>query len=413
MIAKYSDKICKLCGKPFTPKGGVAKYCKSSVNRTCIVCGNIFTSICHPKASTVCNNPNCKKQAGAVAASKSVHRICRICGEPFEASSSRQLDCGKEIIKICEVCGNSYKSRCGFRWQEHTCDNPKCKIEYIHKSQQAHYLAMTKTCAWCGKEFHPTNNKQFLCGEPHTNICMICGKEFTVDAGYSKETAPKCCSDECRHKAFQRPHPLSKEAIDKMIATKIERYGEDYAKAIWAKGRKTYAERTGYSHPIYNIETHHKRAETRSKIKAKDGRKFDSNYECQVYNFLLDIDNIHTETQIPVKYQYNNVGHQTWIDFKINNKLFEVKGGHLLLGIYDTAGIPICAKLAAYYEHSVVVITNNGKNIKDTLNKYNIVGIDIALFDNTLSKPDKIARWEKIQRALTQGLKFIEENTLY
>ena len=223
MIAKYNDKICKLCGKTFTPKGGVAKYCKSPVNRTCVVCGNTFTSICHPKAPTVCNNPNCKKQVGAVTASKAVHRICRVCGKPFDANSSRQLDCGKEIIKICEICGNPYKSKCGLRWQGHTCDNPKCKAEYAHKGQQAHYLATTRTCAWCGKEFHPTNNKQFLCGEPHISICEICGKEFTVDPGFSKETAPKCCSEECRHKALQIPHPLSKEAIDKMTATKSGR----------------------------------------------------------------------------------------------------------------------------------------------------------------------------------------------
>lgn len=263
MIAKYRDKICKLCGKTFTPKNGAAEYCKSPVERTCIVCGNTFTSICYSKASIVCDNPNCKKQAGAVAASKSVHRICRVCGKPFNANSSRQLDCGKEITKICEICGNPYKSRCGFRWQGHTCDNPECKAKYAHKGQQAHYLAMTKTCAWCGKEFHPTNNKQFLCGEPHIKTCMICGKEFTVDPGYSKETAPKCCSEECIHKALQIPHPLSKETIDKMIATKIERYGEDYAKAIWDKGRKTYAERTGYSHPIYDPAVRSKQAKTR------------------------------------------------------------------------------------------------------------------------------------------------------
>jgi hypothetical protein len=285
----YADKICKLCGKTFTPKSGVARYCKSSIEKICIVCGATFTTQCHPKSPDTCNSPNCKKQAGMVAASKSIRRICRICGKPFDANSSRQLDCGKKIIKICEICGNPYKSKCGFRWQGCTCDNPKCRAQYAHKGQQAHYLATARICVWCGKEFHPTNNKQILCGESHTKTCMICGKEFTVDSGYSKETAPKCCSEECIHKALQIPHPLSKEAIDKMTATKIEKYGEDYAKVIWAKGRKTYEERTGYSHPIYNIETHYKRARTRSKIAAKDGKSFDSYYETRVYDFIVDI----------------------------------------------------------------------------------------------------------------------------
>ena len=414
MIPRYKDKTCELCGKAFTPKGGVAKYCKSPVDQTCIVCGNIFTSICHPKASTVCDNPNCKKQAGFVAANNSVHRTCRVCGEPFNANSSRQLDCGKEIIKVCEICGNQYKSKCGLRWQEHTCDNPKCKAEYAHKGQQAHYLSTTKTCIWCRKEFHPVNNKQLLCGDSHKVICKVCGKEFEVESTYMPDTAPKYCSDKCKLSNFILKNPMhNPECVEKMKQTKITRYGTDYGSQAFAKGRMTYQQKTGYPHQIYNIETHYRRAETRSKIAANDGKKFDSNYECQVYNFLLDIEDIHIETQVPIEFQYNNTSHSTWIDFKINNMLIEVKGEHLLSGVYDTIGIPIGIKLDAYNRNNVAIIVNNTKNVKDILDKYsNIIGIDIDLFDNTLSKQNKINRWQKIQLSLTQKIKFIEENTL-
>ena len=101
----YKDKVCELCGRTFTPKGGVAKYCKLPVEKICIVCGKPFTTICHPKSNDVCDNAECKKKAGFVASVKAVNRICRVCGKPFAANSSRQLDCGKEIIKKCEICG--------------------------------------------------------------------------------------------------------------------------------------------------------------------------------------------------------------------------------------------------------------------------------------------------------------------
>jgi len=261
MIPKYKDKTCELCGKTFTPKGGVAKYCKSPVERTCIVCGNTFTSICHPKAPMVCDNPECKKKSGFVAANNSVHRVCRVCGESFNANSSRQLDCGKEIIKVCEICGNQYKSKCGLRWQEHTCDNPKCRTEYAHKGQQAHYLATTKTCIWCGKEFHPVNNKQLLCGDQHIMVCKTCGKEFTVEATYTPDNAPKYCSEECKREGFKlRPNCTTPESIAKAKQTKIEKYGNNYGSVIFAKSMQTYQENTGYTHPIYNPKIRSKQA---------------------------------------------------------------------------------------------------------------------------------------------------------
>ena len=192
-----------------------------------------------------------------------------------------------------------------------------------------------------------------------------------------------------------------------MIATKIERYGEDYAKVLWAKGRKTYEERTGYSHPIYNIETHYKRARTRSKIAAKDGKSFDSYYETRVYDSIVDITNVNT--QIPVEYQYQNKQHTTWIDFKLNDRLFEVKGGHLIAGVYDSVGIPIETKLKVYNDNNVIVVTNNASSVKEILNQYpNIIGIDINLFNPELPVQDRIDLWNKILEAISQGIKFID-----
>lgn len=405
-------KICELCGRSFTPKGGVAKYCKLPVEKICIVCGKSFTTVCHPKSNDVCNNPECKKKAGFVASAKSIHRICRVCGESFVANSGRQLDCGKQITKKCEICGTEYHTKCGLRWQEHTCGNLECKAEFAHIGQKAHFLSQTKTCIFCGKEFHPVNNKQLICGNPHTMICKTCGKPFEVEAKYRPEEAPKYCSKECKHIGnITRTPVVTPEGIEKMKQTKIKKYGNNYGSIIMEKARKTYQEKTGYAHQIYNPDTHKKRANTRNKISSKTGKSFDSYYEAQVYDFIMDITEVNT--QIPIKYTYKDKQHTTWIDFKLAGRLFEVKGSHLLSGVYDDVGIPISAKLQVYNDNHVILITNNTDAVKNILSQYNnIIGIDINLFNAELSLQNRIILWHKITVAISQNNKFIDSQAI-
>lgn len=414
MERNYNKRICELCGKEFTPKGSKDKYCKSPVVKICSVCGNEFTSICHPKASNTCDNPDCKRRAGSVASHKAIRRLCRVCGQPFDATAANQQDCNRKLTRICCICGESFETKCSIYHNENTCGNSDCSQSFAVIQMQKHYLATTKLCAICGKSFHPINNKQTICGNTHTVVCKICGKLYEVDAKYNEKEIPQYCSDECRQIRFlQRSHPNTPETIEKIKQTKVQRYGKNYGHKVWQKANKTYQERTGYSHPIYNIETHYKRANTRSKIAAKDGKKFDSQYECQIYNFLLDIPGIQIHSQIPVDFQYNGNPHKTWIDFKINDKLIEVKGEHLLSGVYDKIGIPISTKLNVYNDNKVIVITNNTQRAKEILNNYNnIIGIDISLFDNKLTRSEKIQIWRRIELSAQQNIKFIETKTL-
>lgn len=127
-----------------------------------------------------------------------------------------------------------------------------------------------------------------------------------------------------------------------------------------------------------------------------DGNKFDSKYEVLVYEFCKR-NNIPIECQIPVEYQYNNETHITFIDFRIDGILFEVKGGHLLHGIYDYAmPVPIEEKLKVYKEHNIILITDkSGSDIippKESAGSNGLlyrhkcpnplIGVDIDLFDN-------------------------------
>lgn len=127
-----------------------------------------------------------------------------------------------------------------------------------------------------------------------------------------------------------------------------------------------------------------------------DGKRFDSKYEVLVYEYCKR-NNIPIECQIPLEYKYKGQQHITFIDFKIDGILFEVKGGHLLHGIYDYAmSVPIKEKLKIYKEHNVIVITDKyGSEVipkKESKNsnglKYKnkcphpLIGVDIELFNN-------------------------------
>lgn len=127
-----------------------------------------------------------------------------------------------------------------------------------------------------------------------------------------------------------------------------------------------------------------------------DGKRFDSKYEVLVYEFCKR-NNIPIECQIPLEYEYNGEQHITFIDFRIDGILFEVKGGHLLHGIYDYAmPVPMKEKLEIYKKHNVIVITDKyGSEIipKKESKESNglkylhkcpnpLIGVDISLFNN-------------------------------
>lgn len=141
-------------------------------------------------------------------------------------------------------------------------------------------------------------------------------------------------------------------------------------------------------------QTKHKNNSFRN-ASANDGKHFDSNYEVIVYEFCRR-NHIPLQTQIPIRFEYNGKEHITFIDFKIDNYLFECKGGHLLLDVFGKQPIPIEVKLDVYTKNHVILITDklgnqiipkpnsSESNGLKYLNKYSnpLIGIDIDLFKN-------------------------------
>lgn len=141
-------------------------------------------------------------------------------------------------------------------------------------------------------------------------------------------------------------------------------------------------------------QTKHKNNSFRN-ASANDGKHFDSNYEVIVYEFCRR-NHIPLQTQIPIRFEYNGKEHITFIDFKIDNYLFECKGGHLLLDIFGKQPIPIEVKLDVYTKNHVILITDKlGNQIipKPNSSQSNglkyldkcpnpLIGVDIDLFKN-------------------------------
>ena len=126
----------------------------------------------------------------------------------------------------------------------------------------------------------------------------------------------------------------------------------------------------------------------RSKI---DGNRFDSSYERDFYDYCLTNGIEVEDKQIPIEYEYEKKKHTTFIDFKVNDKLIECKGGHLLQGIFDYAlGVPIEEKLKIYEKYNVILITDKkGINIIKKCPIHLIVE-DIENFRKNIDKNKKI-----------------------
>lgn len=155
--------------------------------------------------------------------------------------------------------------------------------------------------------------------------------------------------------------------FEKTKQTNLEKYGSENIFNNPEKARQTCREKYGVNNVAQLRDVHIKMANTRSKSIAKDGTKFDSGWEVLVYEYALS-KGYTIERQSPINYNNKQI---TFIDFKINGKLYEVKGPHLLNNIWLDAGASIEDKLACYKDNNINIITDISKiNYRDPAINY-------------------------------------------
>lgn len=228
----------------------------------------------------------------------------------------------------------------------------------------------------------------------------------------------------------------TEEGKQKFKTTCQDRYGGTYVSTpeFLDKFKNSCQEHLGVDFPAQSRHVQQLAAKTRQRTAvAEDGTLLDSNWECLVYNYCIR-NNLSIERNIPIKFEYNDTIHTTFIDFKIDGILCEVKATHLLKGCFDhKAVIPIDKKLEIYEKNQVVIITD----YKDLFNHYpKLHGIDINLFNNPefpyrADRPkcfytvrvnnqkssleafeDEKIRWKMIKNRLQYGKPFIDANQI-
>lgn len=179
----------------------------------------------------------------------------------------------------------------------------------------------------------------------------------------------------------------------KVKTTCLERYGQasylgcqDYLK----KTKQTCLEKYG----VPNVSQSPEIASKKHKSILVDGLNLDSQWELIVYNFCK-LNNLKIERNVPFDYVVDGKLHRTFIDFKINNYLVEVKGTHLLYGIFDNQQLK--EKIKIWQQNNVIIITSDN-NYTDWLHKFfienKLTGLDVDWFlDSAIS-------WNQIESLL-------------
>lgn len=200
----------------------------------------------------------------------------------------------------------------------------------------------------------------------------------------------------------------------KIQQTNLLKYG-----TIEYMGSEDFKEKTKQTNlNNYGTEYYAQTSECHNKMHKKiifDNQLFDSSWETDVYKFCIR-NNISVERNIPIEYWYNNKKHITFIDFKIDDYLVEVKGTHLLEGVYSDRIVPITEKFKVYRENHVIIITktDHPDEIFSNFNNLNqLIGIDIDLFRGSdYLNIDENLKWDLIKYQIEQFVNYIDSKSL-
>lgn len=427
-----SLKACLICGKPFVKKGR-AVYCGRQHYTTCLNCGKridilpkhyyaVVPKTCSKECADTLGVQTFRENSLAKYGVSNPMYVPELV-EKMVAKRNPDFDMSlktTEQYRNCEVCGKSFRY---YYDKPKRCCSEACSVALRRQTIESKPM----TCKLCGKPFISSNGKSLYCPGPHYRDCVICGKPFELK---SVDSTTLCCSAACttilRSQTNLEKYGVSvaSQSVDAKAklseayyqsqgdrrATCLEKYGTDNpAKAddVRQKIAQTVASEAcqqrimdtcmtkyGVPHSSQVPEIHQKQWNSRKNIRGADGTPLDSTWEKTVYDFWLSL-GLSIERNIPIQFEYNGKQHTTYIDFRVDGLLFEVKGKPYLDGVYDyKQSVPIEQKIKVYRENHVIMITDeqarsmfghkdsresNGlKHLDICPNPF--IGVDVALF---------------------------------
>lgn len=325
-------------------------------------------------------------------------RTCSICGTVFEVQTHKQLVCNLPKICKCSICGKLFVQNCSHEMRA-TCSE-ECHRRSIASDSSKERRIFTNQHRY-GVSFIGQSS------EIQQRVKLTCLKNFGVsNPSKSRQIRSKIESTNV-HRYGAKTCLQNLDILECIKQTNLKRYGATCSlmnAEVQAKCRQTLITRFGVNNimkcsagvqlfkrgcmkrlgvdcPAKSQTVLSKITKNRSNIVCSDGLHVDSGYERIVYEFWLRR-SLLIERNISIEYMYQNNKHVTFIDFKVENMLFEVKGAHLLQGCFDYAGVPIQQKLKVYSENNVIIITDGcGINILQQ-NNADVRCLDLALFKN-------------------------------
>ena len=311
-------------------------------------------------------------------------RICVLCWHEFESKSSRRTWCYEDHFHSCPICG---------------CDVLTDNLHHTHTCCcKEHTILLRKQTT----KFRYPNNEHMNRPESAERrrsknpFCSESGQKYLREKFMDKYGVDNCSKlpsviERRKSTCLERYGCESWAGSDIGKETMLHNLEQKYHVSIRStlelpevkdKCAKTNLLKYDSENPMQHFSVWKKqRTNSRSRFIANDGTKLDSKYEVAVYDFCCRND-IVANVNVPIKYVYNGTTHTTFIDFNIQDILFEVKGEHILDGYYDYRGVPISAKLQVYEDNSVVVITGKSKqNLFSCSSGFSKrLGADINLF---------------------------------
>lgn len=438
-------KECAICGKPFI-KNRRAVYCGRQHYTICVNCGNridigdiYFRAGFVPK--TCCKTcadivgvqtlkDNCLNKYGVT----NPMYVKEFADKSFlRAHPDLDLSMRNAVeTRNCEICGKEFTV-------SHTDPKKCCSVECASALRAQHVRENIKICKFCGKPFTSDFGKSLYCSGPHYQTCIICGKSFELK---SLDHLSQTCSMECRDKLSRQTNMTkygvevgsqSQQAREKLskayyigetarIQTCLDRYGvpnssksEVIRKKIsnTVKSAKcqqqisdTCMKKYGVRHSSQSPEVHRRNWSHRKNIRGCDGLPLDSTWERTVYDFWKSLD-LTVERNIPIKFDCKGKQHTTYIDFRVNGILYEVKSKPYIEGAYSDDETFIVAKLDVYRNYNVVLITDN--QVMYLFEDGTFTGINLALFEDIPDFPyDAKSRWTIIEYLVKHTKGFID-----
>ena len=334
-----SLKACLICGKPFVKKGR-AVYCGRQHYTTCLNCGKRIDIL--PKHYYAVAPKTCSKE----------------CADALGVQTFRENSLAKYGVSNPMYVPELVKKMVAKR-------NPDFDMSLKTTEQY-------RNCEVCGKSFRYYYDKPKRCCseacsvalrkqtiESKLMICKLCGKPFTSTNG----------------KSLYCPGPHYRDCV--ICGKPFELKSVDSTTLCCSPACTTILRSQTNETPL------------------------DSTWEKTVYDFWLSL-GLSIERNIPIQFEYNGKQHTTYIDFRVDGLLFEVKGKPYLDGVYDyKQSVPIEQKIKVYRENHVIMITDeqarsmfghkdsresNGlKHLDICPNPF--IGLDVTLFLDTPEFP--------------------------